>query len=760
MGIRRKVIVLVGSTIIALLVMVYLLVNYLLLNSFLTLEREQVVQNVFRLDNAIDSHLNNLDVKIADWGRWDDVYQFVNDRNQGFIDSNLGPTSVRNLGINTMVYLDLSGEVVISQSVYGDEDSSELPAGLNEFLASSIVIAKYNATNTITNANISHDIISLRDGPMMVAYGPVVHSDGAGPVNGVIMFGRWLDQDLIAELSQTIELGVTVEPYRSDSDRADLFVIEDGHRVGIDYLNNEQIQGFLFVDDAYGQSVAKASVIFDRSVYVEGVQAINLFFLLYLSASVVIFILIILVIEFFILRRFVLLNNNLTKIRTSGDLDLRISLTGKDEFANLGNNIDSMLRELDLSHQAIKEKDSKLATEAKRITKQNKDLEKAQLAMINVLEDIDHEKSIVEETVKIRTKELSTERAKLLASITSLPLGFSIIDPDYKIVTHNDILLNIFGFSEVSFVEIERKMGEKFDLAAAVDQVNSHHLTIIKEEVAIGRKFVKLFLAPIIATEDGNVIGCLLLVEDITERKLIERTREEFFAVASHELRTPLTAIRGNMSMIREFILPKFKDRDLAEMVDDSYDSAIRLITIVNDFLDASRLEQGRISLKQEVIDIMDVINDVVDEVEGLAEAKKLSLAVLPAPKGSLAAFVDRDRVKQVIFNLIGNAINYTPAGGVTVKVEKVKDQIKVSVTDTGHGISEQNQVRLFKKFQQAQENILTRDVTKSTGLGLYISKMLVEAMGGTIRLEQSEVDKGSTFSFTVPIATKAKTKV
>jgi signal transduction histidine kinase len=102
---------------------------------------------------------------------------------------------------------------------------------------------------------------------------------------------------------------------------------------------------------------------------------------------------------------------------------------------------------------------------------------------------------------------------------------------------------------------------------------------------------------------------------------------------------------------------------------------------------------------------------------------------------------------------MVGNAANYTKEGGITVETQKVDGFVKVLVIDTGVGISELNQQRLFKKFQQAQAEVLTRDLTKSTGLGLYISKLIVEGLGGEIKLEHSEVGKGSTFSFSIPIA-------
>jgi signal transduction histidine kinase len=114
--------------------------------------------------------------------------------------------------------------------------------------------------------------------------------------------------------------------------------------------------------------------------------------------------------------------------------------------------------------------------------------------------------------------------------------------------------------------------------------------------------------------------------------------------------------------------------------------------------------------------------------------------------------YADKNRVKQVIYNLAGNALKFTERGGITVGAEVLGNKVHVTVIDTGRGISDKNQNLLFHKFQQAGNSLYTRDTTRGTGLGLYISKLLVENMGGTLALEHSEEGKGTTFGFTIPI--------
>ncbi len=253
------------------------------------------------------------------------------------------------------------------------------------------------------------------------------------------------------------------------------------------------------------------------------------------------------------------------------------------------------------------------------------------------------------------------------------------------------------------------------------------------------------------------MLGTVILLEDLTERIVMERSRDEFFSIASHELRTPLTAIRGNTKMMQDYYPEQFKDPQLKEMLSDIHDSSIRLIEIVNDFLDTSRLEQGKIQFRPTVFNPVNLVEQVLKEYRagGISPGLYLKFSAPKADPQSVMA--DFDRLKQVIINLIGNGLKYTDKGGITVSIENVPGFVEIAVTDTGHGIPEDSQHLLFRKFQQTSNNILTRDSTRSTGLGLYISKLIMTSMEGHIRLDRSQIDKGSTFVISIPVAKEKK---
>lgn len=366
------------------------------------------------------------------------------------------------------------------------------------------------------------------------------------------------------------------------------------------------------------------------------------------------------------------------------------------------------------------------------------------------------EKENVEYQVIERTKELREEQAKLVAAINNLPRGLILIDTNYNILLTNASLGRILGLSgspaSWTMADIEKKLNGILDVKKQSFICQNEKKSIAVKELAFGKKFLDIYFAPIIILKDHEeVIGNLILIGDITDQKVLERGKEEFFSIASHELRTPLTAIRGNASLLQDFYADKIKDEEARQMIADMLIASERLIHIVNDFLDVSRIEQSRMEFKKEKFGISEVISNSAKEINGNALAKKIELR-FDLPDQLLMVLADKDRVKQILVNLMGNAINYTKEGKIVISVEKIDKFVKVYVKDTGVGIPLQNQSLLFRKFQQAGD-VLARDVTQGTGLGLYISKLIVESMGGVIVLEESVPGKGSTFSFTLPLA-------
>lgn len=378
-------------------------------------------------------------------------------------------------------------------------------------------------------------------------------------------------------------------------------------------------------------------------------------------------------------------------------------------------------------------------------------------------EELRLEKESVEEKVQERTQELQQAqeelkeamvrqlegKARLTASIHSVSLGFVVTGLSREVLLFNHAVNELLGASEEGWTwEILKSRFEgTVDLDSMYDECLREVKEIVVNEVTLGDKYLRLNLTPIKLVEgDGRVIGVVVLVTDISEQKRLEKARDEFFAVASHELRTPLTAIRGNASMMLDYYGENMQGTEMKDMVQDVYDSSVRLIDIVNEYLDASRFEMNKYDTKNDVFDILILIREVMQQLRATAQERKLEWVLEVEEGRELWVQADRQKTEQVLVNLLGNALKYTETGGVYVKVEDGQEMGKVLIYDTGRGISEEERPLLFEKFRQVGDRVYTQDHTKGTGMGLYITRLMTEAMGGKVYLGKSEKGKGSEF--------------
>ncbi len=269
----------------------------------------------------------------------------------------------------------------------------------------------------------------------------------------------------------------------------------------------------------------------------------------------------------------------------------------------------------------------------------------------------------------------------------------------------------------------------------------------------------------------GNLIGTVGINRDITEQKKAEeklklyaeqleianaqlqelnRLKSEFLANTSHELRTPLNSIIGFLNLIKEGLYENHEE--MMKFIDNALMSAKHLLNIINDILDIAKIEAGKLELNIEDVEVSELLYEVWTLSHVQAEQKKLEYKFI-YPDRKVFIRGDRNRLKQVLLNLIGNAIKFTHRGGITVKAEVFEDKgfCQFTVIDTGIGIPKEKQAKLFQKFVQA-DGTTTRKYG-GTGLGLAITKSLVELMGGVVELYSEGEGKGTTVVFTIPLS-------
>jgi signal transduction histidine kinase len=258
-------------------------------------------------------------------------------------------------------------------------------------------------------------------------------------------------------------------------------------------------------------------------------------------------------------------------------------------------------------------------------------------------------------------------------------------------------------------------------------------------------------LATTFADQAGIAIENVRLFNEIQDksRQLAEASKHksQFLANMSHELRTPLNAILGYAELILDNVYGDTADR-MREVLERVQKNGRHLLGLINDVLDLSKIEAGQLVLSTTDYSIKDVVHSVYGAVEALASGKNIALKVelasdLPAACG------DERKVTQVLLNLVGNAIKFTDAGEVAIRASAADGVITVAVRDTGPGISDADQAKIFEEFQQADSSITRKK--GGTGLGLAIAKHIIELHGGRLWVE-SRLGRGATFSFTLPM--------
>ncbi len=306
----------------------------------------------------------------------------------------------------------------------------------------------------------------------------------------------------------------------------------------------------------------------------------------------------------------------------------------------------------------------------------------------------------------------------------------------------------VIGKALVYFLEPNQRDGA----AAQIEGVARSGIGVVSHEqrwlTADGHPFDAEVAATPMVFDGADAV--LLVVRDVSERRSIERMKDEFVATVSHELRTPLTSILGSLGLLLGGVSGELSDeaRSMLEVADRN---GRRLLRLINDLLDLEKLEAGRMTFRIEQLSLVSLVEHAVEANRGYAAAHGVTLEVIRATAESAEVRVDAERLLQVLANLLSNAVKFAPGGSaVTVRIRRLGDGFEVGVRDRGPGIPEALAPRLFERFVQA--DVPERRRTGSTGLGLAISRTIVERMGGSIGF-RSPVDGGTEFWFRLPAA-------
>ncbi len=236
-----------------------------------------------------------------------------------------------------------------------------------------------------------------------------------------------------------------------------------------------------------------------------------------------------------------------------------------------------------------------------------------------------------------------------------------------------------------------------------------------------------------------------------TRRELtkLDKTKSEFVSLASHQLRAPLSAIKGYLAMILEGDYGKI-NQQIKEIINRVYKSNENLIKLVADLLDLSRIERGQMQFDFELIDLVRLVDETINDLKPEIQSKKLRI-LWQKPDVALKLKLDENKIRQVITNLIDNAVHYTQKGAITIQMyKKEENNITIAIRDTGIGLTPAEIDKIFNPFFRGQ--IAQKIKTDGSGIGLYIARQIVEAHHGKLLAESNGINQGSTFYIKLPI--------
>jgi PAS domain S-box-containing protein len=372
------------------------------------------------------------------------------------------------------------------------------------------------------------------------------------------------------------------------------------------------------------------------------------------------------------------------------------------------------------------------------------------------------EARVVERTAALQNT--LAEAQGLNAILDNLADGLLVVDTNGQITHYNPAFLVMYGLNTNALKGHYQELPIS-GLAELVEhtqtqpgEVFAAEVPLIKER--IGQAVATAVFKKTAENEPSVCFGSALLIRDVTTEKEVDKMKTDFISTVSHELRTPLTSVLGFASIIKEklessiFPMLSTEDRKLKKTIQRVSDNlniivaeAERLTSLINDVLDIAKMEAGKVEWQMQSLDVSELINWATNSTAALFETNGLQLVTEIEP-GIQQIIGDRNRLLQVLINLISNAVKFTTSGSVTCRVKQEQDSVCISVIDTGVGIAPEDQPKVFEKFRQVGDTLT--DKPKGTGLGLPICKQIIDHHGGKIWVE-SEPGKGSTFSFTVP---------
>lgn len=726
MGLKAKFLIIISVVFICAIGLVYTASRLIFMRGLEEIEERNTSKQVEQSLSALSYLISEMEADTADWASWDDTYAFIEDNNEGYIQSNLVDETFVTLKLNLMIFIHSSGRIVFSKAFdLENEEEIPVPPDLLGQLSGENPLLVQPGMQTLASG-----IISLKQGPLLIAAQPILTSEDEGPARGTLIFARYLSSETINELSQVTLLPITVRSIRNlalpDFKEASSALLQ-GEPIFVKPLDTQRIGGYVLLEDIYGRPALILRVEVPRDAYQLGQLVVWYYILSVIGVGALLAAFAWLMIQKRVLSRITRLVSSINHIAESGDTSTRIAVKGRDEVGLVAGTINGMLGALEEAGREIRESEKHYRLLAENV--------------IDVIWATDNE---------LRFTYISPSVIHLTGFTPEEAMTLTLEDSMDEAT---------FGAAKKAFAEEAARRGVPQtgtpDMPAFEVQLKKKDGSKVWTEIRISA----------IRDTDGQATGFAGVIRDISGRrraredlqrryeeeralrKQLEeeiRKRIEFTRALVHELKTPITPVMAAV----ELLLEEISDERLTRLVQSIDRSASNLNQRIDELLDLARSEIASLQLDREPVDPVPLFQEIAYEMIPVALRYGQTLT-LDLPSSLPVVSADRARLRQIILNLLNNAFKFTSVGGkITLRAKEEGANLVVEVQDTGRGISKADQKRLFNPYFR---RIGDRDRLSGLGLGLALSKNLVELHGGKIWVK-SRQGKGSTFGFSLPL--------
>ncbi len=732
----------------------FLLQRLLLEQEFSALEIRSVALDVARAANAIKDEEHKLDDLVVDWAIWDDTCAFMSGNLESYVTTNLNERSIAALRLAVILFLREDGSLAWAQSF--DEDGkyqSSPPEDLLDHLGPHCPLREARRSEDRIKG-----LLSLPQGILLTASSPILDSEGRGPARGTLIMGRRLTPNLIADIAGRTRLDVAFEPASQplpDDLAHPASPPSTVDAVTVAASSDTSVAGWTVLPDIDGRPALRVIVRQPRAIVLQGKAVVNRMGLVLAVGGLLLLGFIVLFVERRVLARLANLRGQVDALAAPGAFPGQVHVAGADELSILADRVNAMVGELETSRTA-----------------------------------------------------LAANEAYLRRIIDSLPIGIFQATPEGLCRLANPSLARMMGFDSPEAMLRTGSYFRSYYLDPMAYEfirvtletrgsVSDHQVQVRRND---GRVIWISTSVMTIHNAQGDVASFIGFVQDITRRREAEaeilnhqenlehlvaertaklqeevlartqaqeallvakttaenanRAKSEFLANMSHEIRTPLNGVLGMLQLLAETAL----DADQRECLEMAVQAADRLTGLLSDILDLSRVEADKLTLREEPFSLADLRQSVLALFRTAAMKKGIQLDFMLDARLTEPLIGDEARLRQILFNLVGNALKFTDKGRVAVDVRPLADtpegmmRLLFTVSDTGVGIPDDQLASILDPFVQA-ERTYTRHY-QGAGLGLSIVRRLVLLMGGTLAIDNGgEEDRGTIICVALPFA-------